>query len=301
MIIASSTPPAEIPSIEAWRDAGVTFDFRGHHVFYRREGQGPPLVLVHGYPTSSWDWAKIWSGLTSRFDVIAPDMLGFGYSDKPRGHRYTIAEQAELHVALLDRLGLRSYHALVHDYGVSVGQELLAREREGRSSGLRSMAFLNGGLFPETHRPRPIQRLLASPLGSWVARLSTERSFSRSFAAIFGPRTKPTRDEMHAFWQLASRDEGMRALAGLIAYMRERVEHRERWVGALVETTIPIVAINGLLDPVSGAHMIARLSELRPSTRVVRLDVGHYPQVEAPAEVLAAYLDFVSPLLVEAA
>jgi pimeloyl-ACP methyl ester carboxylesterase len=275
------------PSIEAWRAAGSSFDFRGHRVFYRREGSGPPLLLVHGYPTASWDWAKIWPGLTARFDVIAPDMLGFGFSAKPRGHGYSIAEQADLHLALLDWLGIGDVHALVHDYGVTVGQELLARG--GR---LQSIAFLNGGLFPETHRPRRIQRLLASPIGPWVARLSTERSFCRSFAAIFGPHTKPTPEELHAFWQLASRDDGMRALAGLIGYMAERVAHRERWVGALVDAKLPLIAINGVHDPVSGAHMIARLLELRPSTKVVRLEVGHYPQVEAPDDVLAAYLAF---------
>ena len=75
---------------DAWLAAGSAFDFRGHRVFYRREGSGPALVLVHGYPTSSWDWAKIWAPLAARFDVIAPDMLGFGFSAKPRGHRYRI-------------------------------------------------------------------------------------------------------------------------------------------------------------------------------------------------------------------
>jgi pimeloyl-ACP methyl ester carboxylesterase len=280
-------------AVRRWRDAGAFFEFRGHRVFYRREGQGPPLVLVHGYPTSSWDWEKIWSRLTTRFDVIAPDMLGFGFSSKPRGHRYTIAEQADLHLALLDRLGIDRFHALVHDYGVTVGQELLAR----RTERLETIAFLNGGLFPETHRPRPIQKMLASPLGPWVARLSNERTFARSFAAVFGPRTKPTPEEMHGFWELASRDGGMVALAGLIAYMRERVEKRERWVPALVETKVPLRVIDGVLDPVSGAHMVERLLALRPGTDVVRLDVGHYPQVEAPDEVLAAYLAFVTPHL----
>ena len=279
-------------SIEAWRDAGAFFDFRGHRVFYRRGGSGAPLVLVHGYPTSSWDWTKIWPRLTARFDVIAPDMLGFGFSSKPLGHRYTIAEQADLHLALLDHLGIGRFHALVHDYGVTVGQELLARKAQ-----LASIAFLNGGLFPETHRPRPIQRVLASRVGPFVARFSNERSFSQSFAAVFGPHTKPTTADLHAFWQLASRDDGMRALAGLISYMRERVVHRSRWVSALLETTVPLVVINGVLDPVSGAHMIARLLALRPATKVVRLDVGHYPQVEAPDEVIAAYLAFVLPLV----
>lgn len=279
--------------VDAWQKAGSYLSFRGHRVFYRREGRGTPLLLVHGYPTSSWDWAPIWSELTARFDVIAADMLGFGFSDKPRGHRYSIHEQADLQAALRSHLDVRSFHALVHDYGVTVGQELLARQRDG-DTGLLSIAFLNGGLFPETHRARPIQKLLASRLGPWIARLSRERTFARSLAAVFGPRTQPTPDELHAFWQLASRDDGMRALAGLIGYMKERKRFRERWVGALVETRVPLLVVNGALDPVSGAHMIERLLELRPGTDVVRLDVGHYPQIEAPRAVLDAYLPFVS-------
>lgn len=273
-------------SIDEWREGGTFVTLRGHRMFYRRNGSGPPLLLVHGYPTSSWDWEKIWPALTAQYDCIALDMLGFGESAKPRGHRYSIFEQADLHGALLDQLGIAKYHALVHDYGVTVGQELLAR-----GAPIESIAFLNGGLFPETHRPRLIQRLLASPIGPLVARLSNERTFARTFSALFV--TPPSRDELHAFWLLASKNDGMRALAGLIAYMAERRAERERWVGALMKATLPLIVINGSRDPVSGAHMVDRLLELRPGTDVVRLaEIGHYPQVEAPAETLAAYVAF---------
>lgn len=273
-------------SVDAWREAGTFIEIGGHRMFYRREGTGTPLVLVHGYPTSSWDWVHVWGDLTARYDVIAMDMLGFGESAKPRRHRYTIAEQANLHTALLAKLGVQRFHAIVHDYGVTVGQELLARDAP-----IDSIAFLNGGLFPETHRARLIQRVLASPAGPLLARLTNERAFARSLAAVFA--RKPSSEQMHAFWELASKNDGMRALAGLIGYMAERREHRERWVDALVQATLPLVVINGSLDPVSGAHMIERLLELRPATNVVRLtDVGHYPQIEAPREVLAAYAAF---------
>jgi pimeloyl-ACP methyl ester carboxylesterase len=286
--------------------AGSFFSFRptsygedrssAHRVFYRRAGRGTPLLLLHGYPTSSEDWSRVWDALAERFDVIAADMLGFGESDKPRGHRYTIGEQADLQLALLDHLGVRACHVLAHDYGDTVGQELLARVREGMAVRLHSIAFLNGGLFPETHRARPIQRLLASPLGPWVARLSTRRTFARSLRAVFGPQTQPTDEDLDHFWQKASQRDGMSALARLIGYMRERRERRERWVGALVEAKLPLLVIDGVLDPVSGEHMVARLEELRPGTAIVRLPVGHYPQVEAPDEVLEAYLRFVGPI-----
>jgi pimeloyl-ACP methyl ester carboxylesterase len=274
-------------SIDAWREAGWFVELRGRRIFYRREGRGPTLLLVHGYPTSSWDWAPLWSALTARYDVIAADMLGFGESAKPPPpHKYTIFEQADLQAALLAHCKVDRCHALVHDYGVTVGQELLAR-----GAPLESIAFLNGGLFPETHRARPIQRVLASPLGPLVARLSNERTFARTFRQLFV--TPPSDAEVHAFWTLASKTDGMRALAGLISYIPERRAYRERWVGALLAATLPLVVINGSRDPVSGEHMVARLLELRPQTAVVRLaNVGHYPQVEAPEATLAAYLAF---------
>jgi pimeloyl-ACP methyl ester carboxylesterase len=280
-------------SSDAWREAGELVELGGHRMFFRREGSGPALLLIHGYPTSSWDWAPVWSELVTRFDVIALDMLGFGESAKPRGHRYSIFEQADLQMALLGKLGIARFHALVHDYGVTVGQELLAR-----GAPIDSICFLNGGLFPETHRPRPIQRLLASPLGPLVARLTTERAFAASLAAVFAKPPSP--EDMHSFWLLASKNDGMPALAGLIRYMAERREYRDRWVGALVGATLPLLVINGSRDPVSGAHMVDRLLELRPGTNVVRLpQVGHYPQVEAPAEVLVAYARFRAPMLVK--
>jgi len=143
-------------SIDAWRDAGTFVVLRGQRMFYRREGRGPALLLIHGYPTSSWDWVRLWPELTAHYDVIALDMLGFGESAKPRGHRYSFFEKADLHMALLASLGIERFDALVHDYGVTVAQELMAR-----GAPVASVAFLNGGLFPETHRARLIQRLLA--------------------------------------------------------------------------------------------------------------------------------------------
>ncbi len=255
-------------------------------MFYRRAGNGPALLLVHGYPTSSWDWDPIWKELTARYDVIAMDMLGLGESAKPRGHRYSLFEQTDLQLALLGHLGVEDFHVLAHDYGVTVGQELLARGAK-----VESIAFLNGGLFPETHRARPIQRLLASPIGGLIARFSNEKTFAKTFGKIFAK--PPSAEEVHAFYTLAAKNDGMRALAGLIRYMSERRENRDRWVNALLAATLPLIVINGSLDPVSGEHMVKRLLELRPQTNVVRLpDVGHYPQVEAPEDVLRAYLVF---------
>ncbi|MGB1582041.1 MAG: alpha/beta fold hydrolase, partial [Nevskiales bacterium] len=80
----------------------------------------------------------------------------------------------------------------------------------------------------------------------------------------------------------------------LIRYINDRREHRDRWVEALQQADIPLRLINGPADPVSGRHMTERYRQLVPNPDIVLLDdaVGHYPQVEAPEAVLAAYAEF---------
>ena len=113
---------------------------------------GEPLLLLHGFPTASWDWHYLWVPLTQRFRVVACDMLGFGDSAKPLDHDYSLMEQADLQQALLAHLNIdQPVHLLAHDYGGTVAQELLARHCEQRIE-IASCAFLNSGLFPECYR-----------------------------------------------------------------------------------------------------------------------------------------------------
>lgn len=281
-----------------WRDTGLRFEFRTFPVFYQRHGQGSSaLLLIHGFPTASWDWEPIWPALCERFaHVLAPDLLGFGHSPKPPRHRYSLMEQADLCEALLQQQGVTEVDILAHDYGVSVAQELLARQldRGGDGLRLRSVTLLNGGLFPETHRATRTQRLLRVPLlGAVLARLAGERRFGSNLAAVFGPSTQPSPIELHDFWQLASSHNGTRIMPRLLRYISERRKYRERWVGALTKTSVPLRLINGPVDPVSGAHMAARYAELVPNPDIVSLPgIGHYPQVEAPDRVLKAFFDF---------
>jgi len=289
------------PTFEFWRAGGRQFSHRGHRIFWQSGGSGggEVLVCIHGFPTASWDWHALWPELCQHFArVIAPDMIGFGWSDKPRRYAYSIFDQADLHEGLLHAEGVTRYHILAHDYGVTVAQELLARYEERRVAGdrsleLQSVCFLNGGLFPETHRARWVQKLLLTPLGPLVAAVTNERIFSRSFAAVFGRETRPNAVEMHQFWQLLSHQHGQRIAHELIGYVPERRAHRERWVGALRATQMPLRLINGPVDPVSGEHVVRRYRELveQPDT-VLLPGIGHYPHVEDPAGTLDAFLAF---------
>jgi pimeloyl-ACP methyl ester carboxylesterase len=259
----------------------------------------PVIFMIHGFPTASWDWERVWPLLNQSHRLVALDMLGFGFSEKPNPHQYSIMEQADLCEALIVERKIEKFHVLAHDYGDTVAQELLARQNEGKGVGTwLSVCFLNGGLFPETHRARPIQKLLLSPLGPVINRLTTKRRFDKSFSAVFGPDTKPSSAELESFWTLINHNGGRHCFHNLISYMSDRKQHRERWLRALQDSGVPIGLINGSSDPVSGAHMVARYREvISPDHFTVELPrIGHYPQVEAPGEVAQAYFDFLCRL-----
>ena len=277
-----------------WIAAGSWRNLAGHRIFVRAQAASgrPPLLLIHGYPTASYDWHFVWPRLAARYSVYACDMLGFGLSDKPRSSDYPIALQADICQALLADSGVAAAHVLAHDYGVTVAQELLAREREG-SLRLQSLCFLNGGLFPETHRARPIQKLLAMPVvGTFLARTMSYAKFEAAMLRISG-RHPPSREELQDLWVLVEREEGRQALARLINYMAQRRRNRARWVGALVESSVPRRLICGAADPVSGAHLADRYRQLVPDPDVVVLEgIGHYPQLEDPDRVVNEYFRF---------
>ena len=277
-----------------WIRSGETRMLCGQRIFVHTAvtpGR-PPLLLIHGYPTASYDWIRIWPRLAARHSLYTLDLLGFGLSDKPRGSRYPIEQQADLCTALLGEFSVGAVHVLAHDYGDTVAQELLARHAEGRLR-VASIVFLNGGLFPETHRARPIQKLLARPiLGPLFARAMNYAKFEAAMLSVSGHQP-PSREELQDLWLLLERDDGRQAMARLISYMEQRRRHRSRWVGALVDSSVPRRLICGAVDPVSGRHLADRYRELVPDPDVVLLDdVGHYPQLEVPDRVVDGYEAF---------
>lgn len=285
---------------QEWKQKGQYFSYKNQQIFYRQEGNGEVLMLIHGFPTSSWDWWKIWPDLTSKFRVIAPDMVGFGFSDKPRNYTYSIHDQADLHEKLIEKLGIQSLHILAHDYGDTVAQELLARFNERSLKGnspyqIKSLCLLNGGIFPEMHRPRRVQKLLQKPIIGWlISQIFTEKRFQVGFSEVFGPETKPSLEEIKHFWEIMNYQKGNKISHKLIHYIADRRQHRDRWVNALIETKVSLRLINGPEDPVSGLHAAERYKELIPNPDVVLLDkIGHYPQTENPEGVVKNYWEFV--------
>ncbi|WP_368074068.1 alpha/beta fold hydrolase [Shewanella sp. MEBiC00475] len=122
-------------TLSEWQQQGLFEQINGQQIFTRQAGskQAPVLLLIHGYPSASWDWEGMWHTLTQHYNVITLDMLGFGLSDKPKDALYLISQQADIFQAFLHKLGVSEYHILAHDYGDTVAQELLARQVDDNS------------------------------------------------------------------------------------------------------------------------------------------------------------------------
>jgi pimeloyl-ACP methyl ester carboxylesterase len=281
-------------SLVSWRVKGHVFTFDKQQVFYVDEGSGVPIVLLHGYPTASYDWHYIWEGLKVNHRLIAPDFIGFGFSAKPVDYAYSIHKQTDMVVALLKELGISEFHLVAHDYAVSVAQELIGRQiAKENTLTIQTVCLLNGGLFPELHRPVLTQKLLLSPLGGLVAKLFTKKRFAKSFGQVFAPANVPNDAEMEAFWQLIQHNGGQKIIHKLLHYIADRRQHRSRWVHAITEPPMPVLLINGLQDPVSGRHLVEGYRQKVKEAHVVEIaDAGHYPQVEKPNTVLKAILQW---------
>ena len=282
--------------VAEWRERGRDVEFEGRriHVF-ERDGEGPLLLFLHGFPSSSFDW-RLLLDRSSGHGALAPDFLGFGLSEKPRAHDYTLHWQADLVEDLVGRRDSTPVFIVAHDMGTSVATELLARDLEGKlGMELAGCLLLNGSMVQDAASPTLGQRLLRSAVGPLFSRLSSERFFRQQFGSIFSPGHPLTDEEAEDQWALICAGGGRTLAHKTIRYMEERFRHADRWHGALSEWPKPVSLAWGMLDPVATERVLDAVLELRPSAELARFDdLGHYPQIEAPdrvAETLRGCLD----------
>lgn len=251
----------------------------------RVEGAGPWLTLLHGFPTCSWDWVKIVNPLKARYRLLMFDFLGFGDSDKPSGHDYSLFEQADYTEALWRHFDVEKTGLVAHDYGTTVALELLSRQAEGQLTvQIEKAVLMNGGLYVDQIRPVPAQRLLQTPaLGALLSQFIGERIFNHQFASVFSKAHPISASELRQHWRAITRRDGHHNYHKLIHYLTERRLHASRWESTLENSPVPIRFLWGLEDPVSGRQIADHIRRRNPSADILELpDVGHYPQLEVP-------------------
>lgn len=289
--------------VEKWTARGRQIEAGGRRVFVidhpAESEQSPPLLVLHGFPSCSFDWRHVLPQLARRRRVLLLDFLGFGLSDKP-DIRYGIRLQANLAQQFVLGLGLREVSLLTHDMGDTVGGELLARSLEG-SLGFEvtRRVITNGSIYLAMAQLTAGQQLLLSLPDE---RLPGDRTaeewkpgFTSGLAGTFAPARQPSQDELDGQWELMASQDGYRLLPRLIRYIEDRRVDEARFTGAIEVHPSPLGIVWGELDPVAVHPMALRLREARTDAPLTTLDgVGHYPMIEDPdrfATAVVHYLD----------
>jgi pimeloyl-ACP methyl ester carboxylesterase len=244
-----------------------------------------PLLVLHGFPTCSFDFRLVLPALAANRRVLLLDMIGYGLSAKP-DIAYTMDMHADVVQAFVAQLGVSRVALLTHDMGDTVGGELLARQAEGRwPVEISRRVISNGSIYIEmAHLSAGQERLLSLPDERLPDTIANDgATMKTSLAATFSPRSSVADDELDASWELIAHGEGHRLLTRTIRYIEERRRNQARFTGAIESHPSPLAIVWGADDPIAVVDMATRLHEARPDAPVEVLhDVGHFPMVESP-------------------
>lgn len=285
--------PWEHSELAQWEAAGGYHQLVGYEIFAvdlpPQSEQREPLLVVHGYPTSSFDFANIAWELAKHRRVVLVDLLGFGLSAKP-DIVYTMGLQADIVMALTSELGLDRLALLTHDMGDTVGGELLARNTEGTwPVAITRRVVTNGSIYIDmAHLSAGQQLLLSLPDAPIADHLAPGKdAVVGGLAGTLAPGHADTDLGPHA--ELVAHRGGNRLLSRTIRYIEERRANERRFTGAIEAHPSPLAIIWGPEDPIAVAAIAKRLRDMRPEAPLRWIDgAGHYPQLEDPAACLAA-------------
>jgi len=260
-------------------------------------GSRAPLLVLHGFPGSSYDWQQTLVELSQTRRVVLFDFPGFGFSDKPERYSYSLFEQTDVVEALCERLGLVRPHVVAHDMGVSVACELVARRQRKLLKGdLASLMIMSAGVYDDLAKITTSQKVLLTPIGAAFGGLGIGAVFRQQIARTL---MRPVESEqVDAMWEQILYLDGHKRLSQVASYLRERTRFEDRWISALrTSENLPLHLLWGNRDPTSTIEIAERLAHQIPGTELTRLfRVGHFPPIEAPAETanaITSWLDRV--------
>ena len=259
---------------------------------YVDEGEGKPILFVHGTPVWSFLWRRAIDAFRGEHRCIAPDHLGFGLSDKPHGAPYRPRDHADRLAALVRHLDLRNITLVVHDFGGPIGIDVALRDLER----VERIVVMNTFLW--SHEGDPAVERAGRLMGGRFGRLLYRR-FNLSprvlLPSVFADRRSLTRDvhrhylrpfptpaSREALWVLA------RELLGSGAYYASLWAQRDRLA------TLPALFVWGMKDPTFTPKHLARWEQALPQAEAVRLpNVGHFVMEEGSERAIEAIRAFM--------
>jgi haloalkane dehalogenase len=264
-------------------------DLAGARVHYLDEGNGPPLLLLHGNPTWSFLYRELVKGLSDRFRCIAPDHPGFGLSSAPPGFGFTPAEHARVLEQLVLQLDLRDITMMVQDWGGPIGFDVATRHAD------RFARFVIGNTWawPKSDPGTQLfSRLLGGPIGR---RLILNRNIFVERLLPGGTRNRRLPEPVMAAYRGPFPDP--RSRLPTYVFPREILGSRP-WL-AEIERALPALGDRPALivwptkDVAFRGPELRRWEQLFPNHRTVTLEgAGHYIQEDAPDEIVAAIRDW---------
>lgn len=276
---------------EDWKNRGSFITVFRREIFVIDEGNHKEtLVILHGYPTSSYDYHKVLHQLSKKYRVIIHDHLGFGFSNKPLDYSYSLIEQADIALQLWKQLGIKKVVLLAHDYGTSVATEILARHNKQQIDlEIDRLILCNGSVHIELSQLRTIQKLLKNKIiGKWVAKLTSYPIFRKNLRNVYFDKTKATENELKEMWFHLEHNNGRKIIHLLSNYINERYFFWHRWIDALKETKIPTKIIWAKNDPVAVVAIADLLATEIQNNSLFWIDnCGHFPMLEKPEQWVA--------------
>lgn len=289
-------------SVNQWLKDGGFFPHKSYKIFYNQFGFGDDLIIIHGYPYSSYEWKEVIPFLSQNFKVTVFDLLGMGFSDKPIDYKYSFEDYRDIVNKLTLHLKIEQAHILAHDLGVSIAQELINNEKEyNLNFSIKSICFTNGNLFPDVYRPRMIQRFFfrtPSFIGRFLSQNISKKTIHNTILSLYGKFSKPTNEYLEELWEILNYNNGRNISYLLGRLIFEKKLHQQRWTTAMKETNIPLSYICCSADPNSGLEMGITFHKRIPNRKLIWMDdsIGHWPMQECPNAFVEAYLEWLTQL-----
>lgn len=299
--------PGEITQLpqdlQEWYSRGYMMEINGRNIFYiyakcsdSKVTDPPTFVIIHGFPSSSHEYHRVFDSLLQYGNVMVHDHVGFGFSEKPKtDYTYSMSEAADNALAIWMALGIESAHVISHDMGDSILTEILARRHRNMlpdyyKGFFNSVMFTNGGMKYSEINFRVGQILLSNIyVGPYFAKLSNRLGISNAVLKqqLWGIAGSTDIDNMNydieMMQNLLGYNGGMDIADKTIYYLWDRAHFEYRWFAALRELDIPCKIVWGESDAVAPKPIPEFISKLIPNSRLDYLPgAGHFIMLERP-------------------
>ncbi len=298
--VAAQSNTTKLADLEEWIDQGYFIKANGYRIFVVSAGKaktkGQGILIVHGFPGSSWEWSGVVPQVAERTRVVVPDMVGFGRRDQPQKgtfeDHYSLFKQADMYEAVAKKEGLTEVMLVCHDMGQTVASELMKRQQEGTLPfKIRHAIVFDGSTLINLVNLLPMQiKGLEAPdtLGPDMDKGVIMKDLNDSFAY----KHPASEETLSIMADQILYNEGDRVFNRQIRYMGQRKEKLQRWQAGIINFNGPVSMFWSELDPVSVVAMAHAWKDMQPKIELhIWPDTAHWPMIDAPDRTAKVILD----------